>query len=259
MLCHSCLHYLQHLFVLKNLEYASETIWYTASSVGLSLCDSLETYKLLFMSYIFQNIVQLVHSLSLTSVASFSLILQSTCPFRFLSLAFNISRAPCLDIFSSLRNCFRFCSSFNSYFLPLSEKKALPDPGLAFGSISLGPRLVSLQAFLSAEFEHSFLSLQLDAAHSPSVPVSKRQAAQSNRWMRTRTYCSQLTNQSFHSYLCHQQTRAYPTVLGVRTRCFLSLAHCPSVYTILAARGVRLHFYSCWWSKKVLWWNLWQN
>ena len=74
--------------------------------------------------------------------------------------------------------------------------------------------------------------------------------AQSNRRMRTRTYCSQLTNQSFHSYLCHQQTHDCPTVLGVKTRYLWSLAHCPSVYTILAARGVRLHFYSCWWSKK---------
>lgn len=81
----------------------------------INCCLCLIFFKILF---------KLVHSLSLTSVASFLLILQSTCPFRFLSVAFNISRAPCLDIFSSLRNCFRFCSSFNSYFLPLSEKNS---------------------------------------------------------------------------------------------------------------------------------------
>lgn len=195
----------------------------------------------------------------MTSVASFLLILQPTCPFRFLSLAFNISRAPCLDIFSSLRNCFRFCSSFNSYFLPLSEKNSFARSWSCFWLHFPWPSVGLPPSFLVCWIWAFILVFIVRCSPFPErtslqTPSCAKQQMDENKNVLLSTHqpvISFLSLSSANTCLphCPWCQDKVPLVSGSLPFC---LYH-------LSCRGVRLHFYSCRWSKKILWWNLWQN
>lgn len=187
-------------------------------------------------------------------------MLQSTGPFQASLTGFQNLQGSLSGHFQLIDKLFQFLQLFKQLLSAFKRKNSLARSSfLLNGSICFSFGLSFLQAFWSPEFEHVFLSLQLDAACSLNCqsPEIKMQSKKQMRQNKNRLLS---THQPIISLISSVISKHVP---GPGPWCqdkgLWSLSQCPSICTVRERIG-RIKF--CGGEgkvNKILWWNLWQN